>query len=107
MKTSNFSSKSATRFLLGMLGLGTAGTALNAAVVPDNVFAKQFLGTGEVIQIPKLVYDPSLQMMVDPVTRQPIYSNSSGGKIKIATAVVTSGCGDCPKNDGCKDNYGC
>jgi positive regulator of sigma E activity len=54
-----------------------------------------------------MVYDPVLQMMVDPDTRQPVYSNSNGGKFRIATAVVTSGCGNCPKNDGCKDNYGC
>ena len=65
------------------------------------------LDKGEQIRLPNMVYDPVLQMMVDPDTRQPVYSNGNGGKFRIATAVETSGCGNCPKNDGCKDNPGC
>jgi len=98
--------RSSAHFLLGVLGIGTAGSALST-LMPNDVFARQFLDKGEQIRLPNMVYDPVLQMMVDPDTRQPVYSNSNGGKFRIATAVVTSGCGNCPKNDGCKDNYGC
>ncbi len=44
---------------------------------------------------PPMVYDPELQVMVDPVTRQPIYSKNKDMKL----AKVTAGCKDCPKYD--------
>jgi hypothetical protein len=46
-----------------------------------------------------MVYDESLQMMVDPVTRQPIYEDAK--KIRSASGLptITSGCDDCPKKD--------
>ena len=106
MSAMKVSLRSSAHFLLGVLGAGTAGSALST-LVPNDVFARQFLDKGEQIRLPNMVYDPVLQMMVDPDTRQPVYSNSHGGKFRTATAVVTSGCGNCPKNDGCKDNYGC
>ena len=106
MSAMKVSLRSSAHFLLGVLGAGTAGSALST-LMPNDVFARQFLDKGEQIRLPNMVYDPVLQMMVDPDTRQPVYSNSHGGKFRIATAVVTSGCGNCPKNDGCKDNYGC
>ena len=46
--------------------------------MPNDVFARQFLDKGEQIRLPNMVYDPVLQMMVDPDTRQPVYSNSHG-----------------------------
>ena len=45
--------------------------------------------------VPEMVYDPELQMMVDPATGQPIYKNNTDMKL----AKVTAGCGDCPKYD--------
>ena len=45
--------------------------------------------------IPAMVYDPMLQMMVDPITRTPIYENNKDMQL----AKVTAGCSDCPKYD--------
>jgi hypothetical protein len=73
--------RSSAHFLLGILGIGTAGAALST-LMPNDVFARQFLDKGEQIRLPNMVYDPVLQMMVDPDTRQPVYSNSNGGKFK-------------------------
>lgn len=84
----------ANRWLLTVLGIGAAGTALGLASA-DQVFAKQFLDKGADMQIPPMVYDPELQVMVDPVTRQPIYSKNKDMKV----AKVTAGCPDCPKYD--------
>ena len=105
MRLDYFLPRSVTRAVFGLMGLGTASAAVGAIVMPDEVFAKQFLGDGARVQIPKMVYDPHMQMMVEPGSRLPIYSN--GKNIKLATATVTAGCGDCPKNDGCKDSEGC
>jgi hypothetical protein len=40
-------------------------------------------------------------MMVDPVTRRPIYLDSQ--KVATLNATVTAGCANCPK---CDDNCG-
>ena len=61
----------------------------------DQVFAKQFLDKGAEMLIPPMVYDPELQVMVDPATRIPIYSKNNDMRI----AKVTAGCKDCPKYD--------
>lgn len=84
----------ANRWLLTVLGIGAAGTAFGL-VSTDQVFAKQFLDKGADMLIPPMVYDPELQVMVDPVTRQPIYSKNKDMKL----AKVTAGCKDCPKYD--------
>ena len=81
------------RILLTLLGIGAAGTA--HAEAGSTVFAKQFLNKGAEMTIPKMVYDPQLQMMVDPATKQPIYQKNNQMKL----AKVTAGCGDCPKYD--------
>jgi hypothetical protein len=49
--------------------------------------------------LPRMVYDPQLQMMIDPDTRQPIFDDA--GRIDVASGLptVTSGCGNCPKKD--------
>jgi hypothetical protein len=47
------------------------------------------------MDVPPMVYDSKLQLMVDPVTRQPIYSKNKNLKF----AKVTAGCSDCPKYD--------
>lgn len=107
------------RRLLGMLGLGAAG----AVVGVDTLFAKQFARETTSVKLPDMVYDPNLQMMVDPVTRQPLYSRdemvAAGLDDRLPSAspdptpkpepkstpkplpTVTSGCKDCPK---CDDN---
>jgi hypothetical protein len=80
-----------------MLGLGAAGGTISIAT-SDAVFAKQFACTGIEIQLPEMMYDPELQMMVDPATRQPIYEQA--GKLAAThTPSVTSGCKTCPKCD--------
>jgi hypothetical protein len=92
---------SARRRVLRMFGLGAAGTAIGAVVAPDSLFAKQFAGDASAIKLPEMTYDPELQMMVDPVTRRPIYLDSQ--KVATINATVTAGCPDCPK---CDDNCG-
>jgi hypothetical protein len=86
--------KSASRWLLTIFGLGAAGTAVNLTAT-DQVFAKQFLDKGADMLVPPMVYDPELQVMVDPATRIPIYSKNKDMKL----AKVTAGCSDCPKYD--------
>lgn len=48
------------------------------------------------MHVPKMVYCPVQQVMVDPVTREPIYRKD---KKDIRLAKVTAGCSDCPKYD--------
>ena len=81
---------------LTALGIGAAGSLAGTAGASSSaVFAKQFLDKGAPMAVPEMVYDPELQMMVDPVTGQPIYKNNTDMKL----AKVTAGCGDCPKYD--------
>jgi hypothetical protein len=89
----------ARRRLLKLFGLGAAGTAIGAVVASDQIFAKQFVDNGPIVKLPKMIYDPELQMMVNPDTRQPIYEDA--GRIDVASGLptVTSGCGNCPKRD--------
>jgi len=83
------------RLLLTVLGVGVAGTAIGSAQASSDIFARQFLDKGAEMKIPNMVYDPKLQMMVDPVTLQPIYQKND----QMQLAKVTAGCGDCPKYD--------
>lgn len=91
----------ARRQVLQMLGLGAAGTIIGVVVASDSLFAKQFAGEVSPIKLPEMTYDPELQMMVDPVTRRPIYLDSQ--KVATLNATVTAGCANCPK---CDDNCG-
>ncbi len=100
MKHANASFKAARRRLLTLFGLGAAGTALAAATVSKSLFAKQFVGEAAHMNLPKMVYDPELQMMVDAVTRVPIYEDMKNITVASGYPLVTSGCSDCPKNDG-------
>jgi hypothetical protein len=83
------------QWMLTLLGIGAAGTVLGSPEGSNTVFAKQFLGKGAEMNIPKMVYDPQLQMMVDPATGQPLYEKNKDMKL----AKVTAGCSDCPKYD--------
>ena len=87
----------ARRNALRFFGLGVAGTVVGAAVGSNKVFAKQFAGPVNPVQLPDMVYDPDLQMMVDPATRLPIFLDSQ--KLASSNATVTSGCANCPKCD--------
>jgi len=98
-KTNAFSA--ARRNVLRLFGLGAAGTVVGVAVGADKLFAKQFAGPVTDVEMPKMVYDPNLQMMVDPQTRLPIYLHSQ--KVATINATVTAGCANCPK---CDDNCG-
>jgi len=99
MSNHEVSFSAARRRLLKMFGLGAAGTAMGAVVASDRIFAKQFLDEGPVIKLPKMVYDPELQMMVDPETRRPIYEDPARITVASGLPTVTAGCGDCPKKD--------
>ena len=90
------SSKAIRSALLTLLGCGTAMTAAGQAQASTSVFAKEFLDQGVQMHVPKMVYCPVQQVMVDPVTRIPIYSKQNKD---IKLAKVTAGCSDCPKYD--------
>jgi len=100
MKHANTPFNAARRRLLTLLGLGAAGTALAAATGSKRLFAKQFVGEAAHLDLPKMVYDPELQMMVDSVTRIPIYEDMKNITVASGYPLVTTGCDDCPKNDG-------
>ena len=63
------------RGMMGFLGLA-AGATFGALGGADAALAKQFAGEGQQVRLPPTVYDPELQMMVDPATRQPIYDKN-------------------------------
>ena len=88
---------SVRRALMTMIGVSAAGAVATAPgqAAPGNVFACQFLDKAAAMDIPNMVYDPNLQMMVDPVTLQPIYQNNK----QLKMAKVTAGCSNCPKYD--------
>lgn len=89
----------ARRRMLTLLGLGAAGTALATISGSKGLFAKQFIGDAARVNIPDMVYDPELQMMVDRVTRVPIYENIKNITVASGLPTVTAGCADCPKKD--------
>lgn len=97
MKTNLIHSVSVRRALLTIVGIGAAGavTAVPSHATPGNVFACQFLDKAAAMDIPNMVYDPKLQMMVDPVTSRPIYQDNK----QLKMAKVTAGCSNCPKYD--------
>lgn len=84
-----------------LFGLGATGTVIGLSVGVEKVFAKQFAGPVTPVKMPKMEYDPELQMMVDPDSRKPIYQDSQ--KVATINATVTAGCSDCPK---CDDHCG-
>jgi hypothetical protein len=109
------------RRLLSMLGLGAAGAVVGA----DKLFARQFARDTTPVNLPAMVYDPDLQMMVDPETRQPLYTRDEMIAAEARPEprpeptviveppepkptpkplpTVTAGCKTCPK---CDDNCG-
>ncbi|MDO8396245.1 MAG: hypothetical protein Q7T45_00330 [Bradyrhizobium sp.] len=88
-------SANSVRLLLGIVSAGTVGAALEPAHASNDIFARPFLNTGAGMTIPAMVYDPALQMMVDPTTRTPVYEKNNNMQL----AKVTAGCKDCPKYD--------
>jgi hypothetical protein len=99
MSKDELSFSAARRRLLKLCGLGAAGTAMGAVVASDRIFAKQFVDEGPTLKLPKMIYDPHLQMMVDPDTRRPIYEDAERIDVASGLPTVTSGCGNCPKKD--------
>ena len=97
MSKSGQSFNAARRKVLSLFGLGAAGTALGVVVASDKVFAKQFCGAAANVKAAPMLYDPDLQVMVDPLTRKPIFEDAK--KLRLANPTVTAGCKDCPKKD--------
>jgi hypothetical protein len=100
MSSKHGSFSAGRRKLLAGLGAGAAGTALLAVTGSSRLFAAQFVGEATRIDMPKMIYDPELQMMVDPVTRVPVYEDMSTITVASGLPIVTANCSDCPKNDG-------
>ena len=88
-------SANVVRLLLGVVGAGTVGATFEPAQASNDIFARPFLNKGAEMTIPAMVYDPALQMMVDPVTRASVYEKNKDMQL----AKVTAGCKDCPKYD--------
>lgn len=89
----------ARRRLLTLLGLGAVGTALASVTGSGRLFAKQFVGEATRVDLPEMVYDQELQMMVEPSTRVPIYDDMENIKVASGLPTITAGCSDCPKKD--------
>lgn len=87
------------RKMLALFGLGVAGTALATVSSAKSPFAKQFVGDAARVKLPDMVYDSELQMMVDPATRTPIYTDMNNIKVASGLPTITAGCSDCPKKD--------
>jgi hypothetical protein len=85
------------RQALRTLGLGAAGAVFGVVAATDKIFAKQFAADVAPTKLPEMLYDPKLQMMVDPVTKQPVYLDSR--KLATINATITAGCSNCPKCD--------
>jgi len=96
MRKQNGKFDAGRRRLLRLLGLGAAGTALGMVGASNKLFAKQFVAEAARIKIPNMVYDPDLQMMVDPASGKPVYDNA---RYASSYPCVTAGCSDCPKRD--------
>jgi len=92
------SPNAARRGLLRLLGIGAAGAAVGT-LGSARLFAKQFVGDAMQADLPEMVYDPDSQMMVDPATRAPIYTDMDNIKVASGLPTVTAGCSDCPKKD--------
>jgi hypothetical protein len=99
MDNDMLSFSAARRRMLKLFGFGVTGTAAGVIVATDRIFAKQFLDEGPTIKLPDMVYDPDLQMMVDPATRRPIYEDAARITVASGLPTITSGCGNCPKKD--------
>ena len=99
MQYKNGSFSASRRRLLRLLGLGAAGMAVGTLAGPGRLFATQFVGEATQLKLPKMVYDPELQMMVDPATRAPIYTDMNNIKVASGLPTITAGCSDCPKKD--------
>ena len=81
------------RNFLKVLGLSAVGSVFGS----PTLFAKQFVGDIAPAEAPEMVYDQELQMMVDPITRLPVYEDPK--KIRLALPTITAGCENCPKCD--------
>jgi hypothetical protein len=99
MHNDKLSFSAARRRVLRLFGFGVTGTAIGAIGATDRIFAKQFLDEGPTIKLPAMVYDPDLQMVVDPATRLPIYEDAARITVASGLPTITSSCGDCPKKD--------
>lgn len=87
------------RRVLTLFGVGAVGTAFAAVSGSGGVFAKQFVGDTAQVKLPDMVYDPKQQMMVDPVTRIPIYEDMKNITVASGLPTITSKCSTCPKKD--------
>lgn len=87
------------RRLLSALGIGATAAAIGAVASTERLFAKRFAQTVVAINLPAMSYDPELQMMVDPASGQPIYSDVRNLRANEHLPSVTAGCKTCPKCD--------
>lgn len=98
---SNEKRKVPRRRFLRQCAQGTA-TGMLVAATAGRLFAEQFLRAAPTGEAPEADYDPTLQVLVDRQTRQPIYTTAWGGtRYREWPPIVTPG----PKGDGKWDYY--
>lgn len=70
---------------------------------PGSIFARRLACSAPArsAELPAMVYDAELQMMVDPVTRVPIFRPDAVQRYANCLPSVTAGCDNCPKCDDC------
>jgi hypothetical protein len=70
---------------------------------PGSIFAKRLACEAPARSglLPVMVYDAEMQMMVDPVTRLPIFRPDAVEMYANCLPSITAGCADCPKCDDC------
>ncbi len=76
MKVSRNACRAALRTLSKVIGFGVAGASMASLSMSGKVFASQFLQDTTPVEIPEMVYNPELQLMVEPGTIDPIFNYS-------------------------------
>jgi hypothetical protein len=84
--------------LLNMVGIATIGAVIVPLAGGQQVFAKQFFQEATPMPLPEMAYNPELQLMVNPVTGDPIFTYSrsllhgkANGEYQVAPLITCPG----------------
>jgi hypothetical protein len=88
------------RRVLNIVGVTAAGSGLVSLQSSGQVFAHQFLRDATPVEIPAMVYSPELQIMVEPGTGDPVFTQlprgRANGEYQVAPLVSCPGSPGCP-----------